>query len=243
MATKVDISETTMSAQQLATRLKETLGQLGEGVLNGDHIQALNEHRDPFTSVKTENVDVDDQVKRWRNQYKTLYRMNPDFSNLHIPTSHIAGFDRLIVVAKGLTHQKWVQTARSIHEVSIYNDDLDSVITTNDRSPRDRPYGVWIRDRQEADEELAGKSAKVLASEEIGSITLLERLVAGTDYLFDSRHMCHMDNENITLCAGSRNSDGSVPYVYWSSDFRKVCVLYYFPSFSFPRLRARAVVS
>ncbi len=221
MATnKVDMAETTMSAQQFAGYLEGLAKRVKEGSFGQRH------------------VDVNDQVERWRNQYKVLYKINPDFSNLYIP-DHV-GFDRLIIVPKGLTHQKWVMTARTIHEVYLFNDDIDSV-TTNDRTPKDRSYGVWIRDRQEADEELADKSANVLAREKINSIVLLERLVAGTDYLFE--HMCHMDVEHITLCAGSRFSGGDVPLVRWSSGNRRVCVGYCSPSGSAPSLRARAVVS
>lgn len=243
MATKkVDIGETLFTDRQLASRLKETFGQLAEGALTGDHIQALNEHRDGFAPAKSVNVDLNDQVERWRHHFKTLYRMNPDFSGLYIPERAV-GFDRLIIVPKGLTHKKWVETARTIHEVSLYSDDLDGVVTVNNRTPKDRSYGVWIRDRQEADEELKGESAKSVANMDpkVSGIVLLERLVGGTGYLFEK--MCHMDWDNWTLCAGSRDSDGYVPYVLWHSDLRRVCVGWYLPSLSSPRLRARAVVS
>ena len=219
--TDVDIVETAMSAQQLGTQ--------------------LSEHRDPFAPSKTVRLDdVNERVEWWRNHYKALYKMNPDFSTLYIP-ERPKDFDRLIIIPKGLSHQKWVVTARTIHEVYLYNDDLDGVITVNDRTPKDRSYGIWIRDRQEADVELKGKSAEMLASEVINGITLLERLVAGTGYLFEK--MCHMDQENVTLCTGSRDSGGDVPRVYWGVGGRKVYVDYGHPSHSDPSLRSRAVVS
>ncbi len=241
MATKtVDIGETTMSDRQLASRLKETFFQIAEGSLTGDHIQALNEHRDPFARLKTKNVDIDDQVERSRSLYKSLYRMNPDFSNLYIP-ERVVGFDRLVIIVKGLNFKKWIETSRTIHEVFLYDENLDGSVTVNDRTPKDRSYGVWIRDRQEADKELKGKSAERLVAEETKTNTLLERLVAGTDYLFDKK--CHMDIENVTLCSGSRGSDGGVPSVGWDADKREVKVDWYNPSNSDSDLRARAVVS
>jgi len=237
---KIDTDETSLTDRQLASRLKEMLGQLADGTLNGNHIQFLNEHKDPFALIKSFDVDVNDQVERWRAHYKGLYHINPDFSGLYIP-ERVAGFDRLVIVPKGLTHQKWVETARTIHEVYLYNDDLDGSVTVNDRTPKERSYGVWIRDRQEADEELKEKSALDLEKEKVAGTTLLERLVAGTGYLFEK--MCHMDVQNVTLCSGSRYSDGDVPGVNWGTDDRKVYVHWDNASNSRVDLRARAVVS
>lgn len=193
-----------------------------------------------FTIPMLAQIDLKDQVERWRYHFKNLYHIDPDFSNLYIPT-RIPGFDRLIIVPKGLTHQKWVETARTIHEVDLYKENLDSTVTKNDRTPKDRSYGVWIRDRCEADEELKGKSADDLEQLKVQGITLLERLVLGTGYLFEK--MSHMDRENVTLCSGSGFWVGGVPSVSWFTVNFKVYVRWCSVSCSSLGLRTRAVVS
>lgn len=243
MATKeVDIGETSLTDRQILNRLKETLSQLANGVLTGDQIQALNEHRDPFKSVATlRDVNLNDQVEKWRHHFKTLYRMNPDFSDLYIPQRQ-EGFDRLVIVPKGLTHRKWVETARTIHKVCLNNSDLYESVEVNDRTPKGKSYGVWIRDRQEADEELNRKAATDLKTLCASGLTLIERLVAGTGYLFEK--MCHMDVENVTLCTGSHSSDGRcMPGVYWDSRRFEVSVGWCFLTDPSTHLRSRAVVS
>ena len=241
MATqKVDIIETPMTAQQLAGHLEGLVIRVKNGSFGQKHFEALAEGRDPFAPMKCAEVDINDRVEWWAAHYRGFYKINPDFSNLYIPT-RVVGFDRLVIIPKSLTHQKWVQTAQTIHEVYLYKDDLDGFVNINDRTPKDRSYGIWIRDRQEADQELESKSANTLAEEKVKGITLLERLVAGEGYLFDK--MCHMDQNNVTLCSGSRVSDGNVPGVGWGSDGRRVFVRWSFPSNADPGLRARAVVS
>lgn len=237
---KVDVVETSMTVQQFAGHLRGLATRVQEGSFGQRHFEALAEGRDPFAPAKVVNVDLADRTEWWRAHFKGLYKINPDFSNLYIP-KQVPGFDRLVIVPKGLTHQKWVETARTIHEVHLYNNDLDGCVTTNDRPPKDRSYGIWIRDRQEADEELKEKSAVTLQKEKIPGIVLLERLVAGTGYLFEK--MCHMDVDNITLCTGSRDSDGGVPGVDWDCDNREVGVCYCSQLDYYSRLRTRAVVS
>ncbi len=239
MATdKVDIGETSSTDRQLASCLKETFGQLATGALHAGHIQALNEHRHPF-ALESPNVDVNDRVEWWYEHFKRLYRINSDFSGLLIP-KQVPGFDRLVIIPKGLTHRKCVEAALTIHGVDLYKDDLDGSVRLNDRTPKVGSYGIWIRDHQEADEELKGKSANDLKTSKIGGITLLERLVAGNGYLFES--MSHMDRHNVTLCSGSRCSDGDIPGVSWSTDGRRLDVDWCHPLYSDPALRARAVV-
>lgn len=243
MATdKVDRGETSLTDRQLAKRLKEMFGQLAEGTLNGDHIQALNEHRDPFASLKAPDTGVDNYVEWWHYHFKTLYRINPDFSGLIIPEK-VVGFDRLVIIPKGLTHWKWVETARTIHEVDYEYYDLDATVTENDRSPKDRSYGIWIRDRQEADEETENTSAYDISrlTPKVDGIVLLERLVAGTGYLFDE--MRHMDCVNWTSCSGSRDLDEKVPLVRWNSSTRKVYIRKCNSRNCQSNFRIRAVVS
>jgi len=52
----------------------------------------------------------------------------------------------------------------------------------------------------------------------------------------------HLDIENMTLCAGSRYTDGCVPHVYWYPDFRELRVYWCRPGVAFGVLRSREVV-
>ena len=74
----------------------------------------------------------------------------------------------------------------------------------------------WFKANIEADEEHKNKSADDLEKEGIVGITLRERLLLELNYYsFTGKHL---DIDNITLCAGSRDSGGGVPSVDWRGD-------------------------
>ena len=124
----------------------------------------------------------------------------------------------------------------------LYIDNLDKDVVKNDRDPsRDGSYQVRFLKTIEADPEFANKSANTLAEEKIKGITLLERLLLELAYFMATRE--HLDVDNVTLCSGSRYSDGRVPCVYYGVGRRKVCVYWCGPSRSDSGIRARAVVS
>jgi hypothetical protein len=95
--------------------------------------------------------------------------------------------------------------------------------------------------RIEADEEHKNKSTEDLEREGVEVITLRERLLLELDYF--NRTKKHLDVKNITLCAGSRYSDGDVPSVGWNPDDRKLYVDWRLPDYARSSLRARAAVS
>jgi hypothetical protein len=185
-------------------------------------------------------VDVRDRLAWWLAHYQNFYGMNPDFSGLVIPPQQ-PGFDFLVIMAKGWQMKQWVESANRIHGVWLYTPDLDVSIPTHDRSCLNRSYAIWIRDRREADEELKNLSANQLKKQEISGIAVPERLVAGSAHLLQKGR--HMDEENATLCSGSRNSPGDVPYVYWNSGPRKVVVNTCDADAADDYLRSRSVVS
>lgn len=94
---------------------------------------------------------------------------------------------------------------------------------------------------QEADEQHKNKSANDLEKKGIEGITLRERLIMEDVYFKQTGN--HLDVENITLCSGSRSSDGLVPRVNWGAASRGVFVFWLYPSDSYSGLRARAVVN
>lgn len=89
-----------------------------------------------------------------------------------------------------------------------------------------KPTTRYFKKNIEADPELANKSANELKQEE--QITLRERLLLELQYFKETGG--HLDIDNITLCAGSRDSGGYVPNVYWHADHRELCVRWCHPA-------------
>jgi len=107
---------------------------------------------------------------------------------------------------------------------------------TNDRNGK---YEIKFKDCVEADEELKNTSANELKEKGIIGITLPERLKMELDFFKETGK--HLDVENITLCSGSRLSDGFVPFVYWFVGGLRVH--YFSPGIANGRLRSRQAVS
>jgi len=181
---------------------------------------------------------VQDWIGEWQRFYKKYFGMKLDFSNIQIP-EHQSGFDRLIIVAKGITLNQTYKACAKHFPCRRYVDDLDKAVTHNDRTAEKGSYAVWFRDRKEADEELKNLSANKLTEKEIPGITLLERLLYELKYWEETDE--HLDVSNWTLCSGSRDSDGSVPKVGWCGD--GLGVDWYYSNNHYVYLRSRAAVS
>ena len=91
----------------------------------------------------------------------------------------------------------------------------------------------------EADEENKGLSANDVKKKGTDTQTLEERLLQELEYFKKTGQ--HLDTQNWTLCSGSRDSDGDVPYVDWSDDELKVHWSH--PDSRSGDLRSREVVS
>ncbi len=146
-----------------------------------------------------------------------------------------------IPVVSEVTCNKVVETLRRLG-VNVWTcfEDLDQSIPTNDRVPGDGPYVVSVRRRVEADEENENLSANDLRIQNVTGTTLLERLLLELAYYLTTGQ--HLDIDCWTLCSGSRDSDGSVPGVYWLPGYRKVYVDWRSPNDRSNALRARTAV-
>ncbi len=176
-----------------------------------------------------------DALRQWEAFYQKVFDLEVDFSGIAVPEA-LDGFNRLIVIAQGITLNAAIKACRDRFPTWTYYDDLDADVTKNDRTSR-ATYAFWVRDRVEADEKLANKSANDLASEKIPCETLLERIVMELDFF--ERTKGHLDIQNVTLCAGSRYRDGRVPCVSWYGG--RFCVGSCGPSDSHSFLRGRRV--
>jgi hypothetical protein len=178
------------------------------------------------------------QVDDWVDFYRRHLRFEVG-SNYVIPAQK-PGFDRLIVVPKGLTQYAVLRALKGRFGVCSYYKNPDETVTENDRAANSEPgYAIWVRDRLEADMELARMSANDLRQQHIKGITLLERLLLGLKWFTEIGE--HLDVESVTLCSGSRHIDGCVPTVSWGSETGKLYVHWCLPNRQGEQLRSRAV--
>ncbi len=177
------------------------------------------------------------QLIDWQNFYKNLFNLEFDFSEISIPDKK-SGFDRLIIVAPGMTPQVLFNKCSELFSTWKYTDkSLDEVITS-DRTSANGAYAIWLRDRLEADEEMKNISANQIKQQKIVGITLEERLLMELKFYQETGQ--HLDVANITLCAGSRFGDDFVPDVFW--DGSKLEVFWFLPDAQDGRLRCRVAV-
>ena len=176
-------------------------------------------------------------IVEWQVFFAKYFGKGINLEKVVIP-NHQHGFDRILVVPQGTTLNQVIKVCKKHFSVYCYYDDLDAEVTHSDRDAKDRHYAIRIRDRVEADEEFQSRSANQLKDEGVVTMTLMERLILELKYYDETGK--HLDVKNVTLCAGSRNSDGDVPYVYWHDG--KLYVYWYYPRSASSRLRARAVV-
>lgn len=172
----------------------------------------------------------------WSEMWKYLdWELNT--KGLFIP-AHQDEFDWFIASPLGLMPNKAYNLCEKKFRCWRNSHDLDQVIVHNDRDSRKDAYVIRVRDRIEADEEYANWSANKLQEQQIACITLTERLVLELAVFLISGQ--HLDVQNLTLCAGSRNTNGSVPSACWHDSRFKV--YWDDPDYAHGNLRVRHVV-
>jgi len=138
-----------------------------------------------------------------------------DFSEIKIPKRTEAekgGFTRLIIVLQGLSLNNVYDACQRHFKCWRYTEDLDWAIIKNERI-NTISYAIWVRDTVEADEVHKNKSAEMIKKENLKTETVLERMIHELKYFLESGK--HLDIRNVTLCSGSRDSDGCVPDIDW----------------------------
>ncbi|MCX6795926.1 MAG: hypothetical protein NTW06_00310 [Candidatus Falkowbacteria bacterium] len=90
--------------------------------------------------------------------YKEVFGIEADFiTDLLIPERQ-EGFNWLLVMMEGLTPNKLFAKCKERFPSWKYTEDLDTIQSVR---KTDRTYAIWLRDREEADEENKNKSAKL----------------------------------------------------------------------------------
>jgi hypothetical protein len=179
------------------------------------------------------------KLEFWQEMWKYLgWELNTE--GLFVP-AYQDGFNWLNVTPQGLTSNKAYGLCEKHFPCWRYTDNLDRSEDHNDRDSKNGAYVIRLRDRIEADEEHMNTSARKLLKKLVPCITLTERLILELAVFLASKQ--HLDTVNWTLCAGSRNSVGDVPYVRWFSADRRLHVGWCSPALAFGHLRARQAVS
>ena len=159
------------------------------------------------------------EITDWQQFYHDLFGLEIDLLGLSVPAKK-KGFDRLVIVAQGMTLQRLYDNCVKLCPCWKWTDDDLDKIVQSERTAKDGTYAVWFRDVVEADEELKNLSANDLKEKGIPGITLEERLLMELKYFKETGN--HLDIKSWTLCSGSRCSDGGVPDVDWGSDGLRV---------------------
>jgi hypothetical protein len=182
-------------------------------------------------------MDVQAMVQDWQKFYKKVFNLDLDLSKVRIP-EHQEGIDRLLIITN-ITLEELYAKCKELFPCWKTDKDLDGIVTWNERDSKDGPYAIWIRDVQEADEELKNLSANDIKKKGITTETLAERFIHELKFYDETGK--HLDIKSITLCMGSRYDDGFVPLIRWYID--GLGVRRYPPANAYSSLRARQAVS
>lgn len=180
-------------------------------------------------------------ITEWQSFWKGIDGKDRDFSNICIPKKPEGNWRLLVIadIALETLYAKCKERFKCWRWINDNNDNLDKIVTYNERDAKNGPYAIWVRDEMEADEKYKNLSANDIKGMNIKTETLAERLIHELKYLQETNS--HLDIKNITLCAGSRYSDSDIPRVYWNGFDGELRVSRSNPGSSEDSLRARAV--
>ena len=188
-------------------------------------------------------IDTTTFLMDWSDYYRDVHgvRLDNHLSPTLLPQTRV-GFGWGVVMVQDITIQQAFEALTRRFRTWKWCDDLDRVLDPKHevRTTANGSYVVWCRDRIEADEELKNMSANQL-KERVDLMTLFERVMLEGCYHWKTGG--HLDIKNVTLCAGSRYSDGGVPSAYWLGFDSKFCVSRCGAGFRGGSIRAREVVS
>lgn len=139
------------------------------------------------------NEAVAQKLNEWQRFYNAEFGLDLNLSAINIPEQK-EGFERLIVVAQGITPQQVLDRCGKKYRTWNGSTNLDGVPLTNVRDAKLGHYAIWVRDA-------------------MTGYTLLERLLHELKYYLETGK--HLYSENTSVCSGSRYPDGRVPFVDW----------------------------
>jgi hypothetical protein len=198
----------------------------------------LKEVRKLFVSVAVNPYA--DAVLGWEQFYLKHFQRTYDFSQLLIPDCPGENW-RLLIIVDLLLEQLYAKMKELFPSWRWTDKNLDELVNWNERNAKKGAYAIWVKDVIEADEEYKNHSANKIKEIWIATETLGERMIHELKF-FDETGK-HLDIENVTLCSGSRYSDGNVPLVSFHPSDGGVSVYWDVSGNALPGLRSRQVVS
>ncbi len=202
-------------------------------------ISAVNKALQSIISTRRDFSQIKSQ---WKRFYKEVFGIRADFSQLTVPEADSV-YSLLVINYPKVTLTDLHSGGKDPQLNWKYTDQkLDDVIDWQfgrDAIAQKQAYIVRVRANNEADEDMKNISAKKIDTKSINTITLKERLLLGR-FLWWSEQVI-LDKKFVTLCSGSRFTDGHVPSVDW--DDGEVIVNWYHFEIAFDVLRARRAVS
>lgn len=163
-------------------------------------------------------------VREWQSFYRRHFGLEPDLKNIDMPPL-VDGYDRLIIVASGLSYERLIIEMRRKFDVVFVNKYLPNYFDNNFTHIRNnnKAYAIRVRDRIESGETDIGRAGieKITPGNRhplpvINEMTLMERLLFEMKYHEETNQ--HLDLETFTVCAGShfkRDSLALSPAVGW----------------------------
>lgn len=238
-------------AEELLSNKRGLSDQIQQVFLKNENY--LVESPSSTVAIVNASPNIDHYLDEWKVFWKQVASIEVDISRVLIPFAP-TGFDQFILMpeeAKMTNNSIFDLCSRHFEKPCWrYCTNLDEVITYHDRDPNRGSYAIWVRDRQEADEENQHLPPRHFWSEEpddvprlskIATETYLERMVHGLYYWHRTKK--HLDMESGTICAASRYRGGSSPFIGWRPGDSRVGVGYCSPGGSSSNWSARSVAS
>ncbi|PIR42064.1 MAG: hypothetical protein COV30_00370 [Candidatus Yanofskybacteria bacterium CG10_big_fil_rev_8_21_14_0_10_37_15] len=158
----------------------------------------------------------DDFKNDWQKHFLEVYGLNTDLSCVRLPPVAV-GFNWGVIRVPELSGQKMFEVlSKRFKRSRKWCDNLDKILNIGKeaRTTKNGPYAGWLRDCLEVDEKLNYLSAKDIIEQKIKCVTLSERIALEGWYEWKFGH--HLNIKTVSLNAGSRCVDGTVPTLYWS---------------------------
>lgn len=204
-----------------------------------DELSRGNERQNPFeNAARAYSNSIEKFLKYFRDRWGFTYG-DEEFGGIFVPRPQ--GYSKtLLVVPQEFAgpedvFSRWVSEKK--FNVRKYTDKSLNDVVPNDRR-RLGHYALLHSGRRDADEELKNKSWEDNIRAKRETMRLTEALLWEDVFFTEAKE--HIDPETVTQ-SSSRFSDGSVASVYWDRGGRLVYVVWYYPRYAGPLLRARAV--
>ena len=156
------------------------------------------------------------QFEEWAQFYREVFNLDVCYSTVKIAKRR-PGFERLIVVAEGVTLKRVIEVAQKyfpidLNETGRYCSVDGKIRGTHDRLPT-QTYVVWVRDQIDPDAEYTNVRPPVVERRGVKGSTLLEHLLFHLKYFTETGKF--LDRNNIqTVCTGSHDSGGRIVAVF-----------------------------